>query len=93
MATSCAGVKLHPTILERYEPLQKLGEGGYAIVLSVREKATGEVRVIKEINDAFRNATDAQRTFREVAYQRAAQHPNLLPLISAAVSRTDLYLV
>jgi len=89
----CDGIKIHPTILERYEPQQQLGQGGYAVVFGVRENASGQLRVIKKINDAFFNAVDAQRCFREVAFQRAADHPNILPLESVSVSRDDLYLI
>ena len=51
--------------------------------------------VIKKIHDAFGNATDAQRVFREVAFQRSAAHPNLLALHGAFLSPAslDLYLL
>lgn len=84
---------LHPRLLERCEPQLRLGSGGYAVVVSVRVKASGETRVVKKIHDAFFNAADAQRCFREVAFQSAADHPNLLPLLSVAVSANDLYLM
>ena len=91
-APSAADIPLHGTIRERYEVRNRLGSGGYAVVLGVREHASGELRVIKKINDAFYTAADAQRCFREVAYQRAADHPNLLPVHSVAVSLTDIYI-
>ena len=63
------------------------------MVLSARARASGERHVIKKIHGAFSHAVDAQRCFREVAFQQSADHPNLLPLLSVAVSHEDLYLV
>ena len=53
-------------ILRKYEVLQKLGKGAYGIVWKAIDKKTREVVAIKKSFDAFQNATDAQRTFREV---------------------------
>lgn len=88
-------VPLHPGLFKDYEPLHKIGEGGYAVVLRVRERTSGKVCVVKKINNAFANAEDAQRVFREVAYQRSASHPNLLPLSACYCSSLspDLYLL
>jgi serine/threonine protein kinase len=88
-------VPLHPGLFTDFAPLHKIGEGGYAVVLRVRERASGKLCVLKKINDAFSNAEDAQRVFREVAYQRSVRHPNLLPLSACYVSSLspDLYLL
>ena len=59
------------------------GEGGYAAVVRVRERSSGRVCVVKKIHNAFATAADAQRVVREVAYQRAADHPNIVPLLGA----------
>lgn len=75
--------------------MHKIGEGGYAVVLRVRERSSGSIRVIKKINDAFASDEDAQRVVREVAYQRAVSHPNILPLIGCFCSTLspDIYLL
>jgi serine/threonine protein kinase len=88
-----ADAALHPTLLKRWEPQHRLGAGGYGVVVSVCDKASGEMLVVKKISDAFICAADAQRCFREVAFQKAANHPNLLPLLAVSVSATDLYLL
>ena len=48
------------------------------------DKKTKEVVALKKIFDAFQNATDAQRTFREIMYLQALatpkQHPNIIRL-------------
>jgi len=40
----------------------------YGIVWKALDKRTGEVVALKKIFDAFRNCTDAQRTFREIMF-------------------------
>ena len=43
------------------------------------ERKTGRVVALKKIFDAFRNATDAQRTFREILFlQEFADHQNII---------------
>ena len=88
-----ADAALHPTLLKRLEPQHRLGSGGYGVVVSVCDKASGEMLVVKKISDAFICAADAQRCFREVAFQKVADHPNILPLLAVSVSSTDLYLL
>ena len=53
-------VPLHPGLWKDFEPVHKLGEGGYAVVLQVRERSSGRVCVIKKIHNAFATAEDAQ---------------------------------
>ena len=55
-------------IQRKYDITQKLGKGAYAVVFKAVDKKTKDVVAIKKIFDAFQNATDAQRTFREIAY-------------------------
>lgn len=50
---------------------------------------------VKKIFDAFRNETDAQRTFREIMFLRAFRsHPNIVQLYSVhrAANDLDIYL-
>ena len=51
---------------------------------------------VKKIFDAFRNKTDAQRTFREIVFLKAFRgHPNIVQLLNVhkADNNRDLYLV
>jgi len=45
-----------------------LGKGAYGIVWKAIDKRTKEIVALKKNFDAFQNATDAQRTFREVVF-------------------------
>jgi len=55
--------------------------GAYGIVWKAIEKKSRGIVALKKCFDAFRNATDAQRTFREVMYLQAlAGHDNIVRL-------------
>ena len=60
------------------------------------EKKTNRVVPLKKIFDAFQNATDAQRTFREIMYLQAMdRHENIIGLRNVFNPKDDLdlYLV
>ncbi|CAM9762716.1 unnamed protein product [Chrysoparadoxa australica] len=82
-------------VLRRFEICQKLGKGAYGIVWKAVEKRSRGVVALKKCFDAFRNATDAQRTFREVMYLQALSgHDNLIRLqhVIKAENGRDIYL-
>ena len=57
---------------------------------------SGRVVAVKKIFDAFRNKTDAQRTFREIVFLKEfSDHPNVVKLLNVhrAENDRDLYLV
>uniref|UniRef100_A0A8C8W922 Mitogen-activated protein kinase 15 n=1 Tax=Panthera leo TaxID=9689 RepID=A0A8C8W922_PANLE len=73
------------------------GQGrAYGIVWKAVDRKTGEVVAIKKIFDAFRDKTDAQRTFREIMLlQQLGDHPNIIRLLDVirAENDRDIYLV
>mmetsp|Transcript_7943 Transcript_7943/g.12737 ORF Transcript_7943/g.12737 Transcript_7943/m.12737 type:complete len:355 (+) Transcript_7943:120-1184(+) len=82
-------------VLRKYEILQKLGKGAYGIVWKAIDKKTREVVALKKIFDAFQNATDAQRTFREIMFlQEMNNHENIIRLLNVlkADNDRDIYL-
>lgn len=65
------------------------------MVWKATERRTRQVVALKKCFDAFRNATDAQRTFREIMYLQAlAGHDNLIRLqhVVKAENGRDIYL-
>uniref|UniRef100_A0A1I8FX20 mitogen-activated protein kinase n=1 Tax=Macrostomum lignano TaxID=282301 RepID=A0A1I8FX20_9PLAT len=88
--------EVEPHITKKYEIKKRLGKGAYGIVWKAIDRRTGEVVALKKIFDAFRNQTDAQRTFREIAFlQEFADHPNIVKLLNVikAENDKDIYLV
>uniref|UniRef100_A0A3B3DH02 Mitogen-activated protein kinase 15 n=1 Tax=Oryzias melastigma TaxID=30732 RepID=A0A3B3DH02_ORYME len=83
-------------IFLRYEIKKRLGKGAYGIVWKGVDRKTGETVAVKKIFDAFRNSTDAQRTFREIMFlQEFGDHPNIVKLINVirAENDKDIYLI
>lgn len=52
--------------------LQSAHPQAYGIVWKATEKRSRGTVALKKCFDAFRNATDAQRTFREIMYLQAS---------------------
>lgn len=83
-------------VLRKYEIKKRLGKGAYGIVWKAIDRRTGEVVALKKIFDAFRNQTDAQRTFREIMFlQEFGDHKNIIKLLNVmkAENDKDIYLV
>ena len=55
-------------VVRKLEIAGRLGKGAYGIVWKAIDKRSRNVVALKKCFDAFRNATDAQRTFREIMY-------------------------
>ena len=55
-------------VVRKFEICQRLGKGAYGIVWKAIDKRSRAVVALKKCFDAFRNNTDAQRTFREIMY-------------------------
>lgn len=73
-----------------------LGKGAYGIVWKAIDKRTKEIVALKKNFDAFQNATDAQRTFREIIFlQELTGHENIIRLqnVVRAENDRDIYLV
>lgn len=88
--------ELDGQILKKYDIQQKLGKGAYGVVWKAVDRKTKEVVALKKIFDAFQNATDAQRTFREVMFlQDLNGHDNIVKLLNVlkAENDRDLYLI
>ena len=83
-------------VMKQYDVQYKLGKGAYGIVWKATDKRTKEVVALKKIFDAFQNATDAQRTFREIMFlQEMDGHEHIVRLTNVlkADNDRDIYLV
>ncbi len=83
-------------VTRKYEVAQKLGKGAYGIVWKATDKKSKETVALKKIFDAFQNATDAQRTFREISFlQQMDGHENIVQLYNVlkADNDRDIYLI
>ncbi|XP_039567182.1 mitogen-activated protein kinase 15 [Passer montanus] len=88
--------EVEPLVGRKYEIKRRLGKGAYGIVWRATDHQTGETVAVKKIFDAFRNRTDAQRTFREIMFlQEFGEHPNIIKLLDVipAENDKDIYLI
>uniref|UniRef100_A0A8C6NZ59 Mitogen-activated protein kinase 15 n=1 Tax=Nothobranchius furzeri TaxID=105023 RepID=A0A8C6NZ59_NOTFU len=89
-------VEVEEHISVKYEIKKRIGKGAYGIVWRAVDRQTGEIVAVKKIFDAFRNRTDAQRTFREIMFlQEFGDHPNIVKLLNVirAQNDKDIYLI
>jgi len=73
---------------ERYEIVDIVGSGAYGIVVSARDKRTGEMVAIKKIEKAFDHPTFTKRTLRELKILRLAQHENIIAVKTLQLPRS-----
>ncbi|XP_055915090.1 extracellular signal-regulated kinase 7 [Eupeodes corollae] len=82
-------------IFKYFEIKRRLGKGAYGIVWKALHRKTNQTVAVKKIFDAFRDETDAQRTFREIMFLRAFRdHPCIIQLhnVYKASNNLDIYL-
>ena len=83
-------------ILKRYELIKKTGKDAYGVVYKAMDKKTKEIVALKKNFDAFQNATDSQRTYREITLlQELNGHENIIKLLNVikAENEKDIYLI
>jgi hypothetical protein len=77
----------HPPHMAPHPPILLLlcaPHQAYGVVWKAVDKRTHATVAVKKCFDAFRNATDAQRTYREIMYlQELAGHENIIRLVRA----------
>jgi len=96
MSTADPLLDIDRLVSRKYEVGQKLGKGAYGVVWKATEKKSGRVCALKKIFDAFQNATDAQRTYREIIFlKQMTAHENIVRLenVLKAENDKDIYLV
>ncbi len=73
-----------------------MGKGAYGIVWKAIDKKTNKKVALKKVFEAFHNATDAQRTYREIMIlSKIKSHENIIKLreVIRADNDRDIYLV
>ncbi|KAM9386749.1 mitogen-activated protein kinase 15 [Phaethornis superciliosus] len=91
-----SGPEVEAVVGQKYRIQERVGKGAYGIVWKAVDRRTGEIVAVKKIFDAFRNRTDAQRTFREIMFlQEFGKHPNIIKLLDVipAQNDQDIYLI
>lgn len=75
-----------------YEPVQKLGEGAFGVAHLVRDKRSGQLRVLKTINKRQSQVPPAQME-HETRSLKACDHPNVIRLFEYYEDYENIYLI
>ena len=64
--------------IEKYERLEKLGEGTYGVVYKGKHKETGELVAIKKIRLEKEDDGVPSTAIREISLLKNLKHPNIV---------------
>jgi len=79
--------------LERYEKLQKIGEGTYGVVYKAKDKQDGRFLALKKIRLEHEDEGVPSTAIREISILKELQHPNIVNLLDVVNLPNKLYLV
>ena len=77
-------------VTEYYEVLKKIGEGAFSKVYKVKEKETGELRAMKEVN---KSKIGVKKFKTEIKILAMLDHPNILRLFEVIEDEKSIYLI
>mgnify|MGYP000270448700 FL=1 len=79
--------------VERYQKLEKVGEGTYGVVYKARDSATGELVALKKIRLESDDEGVPSTAIREISLLKELKHPNIVNLQDIVHSNEKLYLI
>lgn len=84
---------LYHLIMEKYQKLEKIGEGTYGIVYKAKDKKTGELLALKKIRLEAEDEGIPSTAIREISLLKQLQHPNIVRLYDVVHTEKKLTLV
>ncbi|KAJ1447940.1 kinase-like domain-containing protein [Pelagophyceae sp. CCMP2097] len=79
--------------MDRYQRIDKIGEGTYGIVYKATDKATGEIVALKKIRLEAEDEGIPSTAIREISLLKELQHPNIVRLYDVVHTDRRLTLV
>lgn len=79
--------------MERYQKLEKIGEGTYGVVYKARDRVTNEVVALKKIRLEEEDEGIPSTAIREISLLKELQHPNIVRLYDVVHTERKLTLV
>jgi len=79
--------------MERYEKLEKIGEGTYGVVYKARDRVTNEIIALKKIRLEAEDEGIPSTAIREISLLKELQHPNIVRLYDVVHTERKLTLV
>jgi serine/threonine protein kinase len=79
--------------LDRYQKLEKIGEGTYGVVYKAKDKLTDDTIALKKIRLEHDDEGVPSTAIREISLLKEVQHPNIVDLKQVIHEDNKLYLV
>jgi len=79
--------------MERYQKMEKVGEGTYGVVHKAHDRVTGEVVALKKIRLEAEDEGIPSTAIREISLLKELQHPNIVRLYDVVHTERKLTLV
>merc|ERR1711935_626244 len=79
--------------MERYEKLEKGGEGTYGVVYKAKDRETNEIVALKKVRMGSEDEGVPSTALREIALLKEIQHPNTVGLKDVESTESKLYLI
>jgi cyclin-dependent kinase len=78
---------------DRFQKLEKIGEGTYGIVYKAKDKLTGDILALKKIRLEAEDEGIPSTAIREISLLKQLQHPNIVRLYDVVHTEKRLTLV
>lgn len=79
--------------VDKYEKLEKIGEGTYGVVYKARDVETQQIFALKKIRLESEDEGIPSTAIREIALLKELQHPNIVRLVNVLHTDKKLTLV
>ena len=79
--------------VERYQRIEKIGEGTYGVVYKARDKLTQDIIALKKIRLEQEDEGVPSTAIREISLLKEIQHPNVVKLLNVVSADQILYLI
>jgi len=79
--------------MERYQKIEKIGEGTYGVVYKAKDRITAEVIALKKIRLEVEDEGIPSTAIREISLLKELQHPNIVRLYDVVHTEKKLTLV
>ncbi|KNC97503.1 CMGC/CDK/CDC2 protein kinase [Spizellomyces punctatus DAOM BR117] len=79
--------------MDKYDKIEKVGEGTYGVVYKARDRHSGEIVALKKIRLETEDEGVPSTAIREISLLKELKHPNIVRLLDIVHNDAKLYLI